>query len=69
MGWRRNENEVVLTDGVVEFGTEKAILIDSPWTAEPCWLPRSQIVAQYQIGIGVWEFIITEWIAGKNGII
>lgn len=67
MGWRRDEGEVVIT-GTIEHATAKALLIDTPSMVAPIWLPKSQIVAQQQIGETEWEFIITEWIAKQNGI-
>jgi len=67
MGYRRDEGEVVIT-GRIEHATAKAYLIDTPNTREPIWLPKSQIVAQTQVGEDEWEFTITEWIAKQNGI-
>lgn len=70
MGFRIGD-ETVAVEGIIKNQTEKAYLIElTAMGPDEVWLPKSQIVSQSPPGPkGEIEFIITEWIAKKNGLI
>jgi len=70
MGFRIGD-ETVAIEGVIISQTEKAYLV--AFTAvgpDEAWIPKSQVMSMSEPGPkGEIEFIITEWIAKKNGLI
>lgn len=61
-------DETVAVEGKIIFSTPKAYLVEMTLGGE-YWLPKSQLVAMSDPDIdGNREFIITEWIAEKNGL-
>lgn len=68
MGFR-NGDEIVEIEGAIEAQTAKAYLI-IPTIGEQCWIPKSQVKDVRDTGDpNVKVFMITDWIARKNGLI
>lgn len=64
----KNGDETVAIEGKVMHQTPKAYLIEATLGGE-YWLPKSQIVSMSDPDIdGNREIVITDWIAGKNGL-
>lgn len=63
-------DETVEVECRIEAKTAKAYLIQ-PTSVGPdeCWIPKSQVVSVTDIGNGLFILHITEWIAGKNGLV
>lgn len=61
----------VEVEGVIETETAKAVLFKSYFGTtndEGCWLPKSQIRSREKIPSGGERLVISDWIAGKNGL-
>lgn len=66
MGYR-NGDETVAIEAKVTMTTAKAYLLELTLGGE-CWLPKSQVVSMEDADIdGNRTFIVTQWIAEKNG--
>ena len=66
MGYR-NGDETVAIEGKIEMTTAKAYLVSLTLGGE-AWVPKSQVVNVEEPDIdGNRTFIVTQWIAEKNG--
>jgi hypothetical protein len=63
-------DESVEFEGRIEHETAKAYLIEPTAIGpEQCWLPKSQIIERRPSDNGNFIFVVTEWIARKNGLV
>lgn len=70
MGFRRGD-ETVEFEAKIEMTTAKAYLLDTTMgPSEPVWVPKSQVVEMSDADEdGNRTFVVTEWIAKKNGLV
>lgn len=69
MGFRGGDETVEL-EGKIEVTTAKAYLIIPTMGPAEVWLPKSQVVSMSDPDIdGNRNFVVTEWIAKKNGLV
>lgn len=72
MNWRsKGGDETIILENVRHVGpsTPKAVLIE--YGLKELWLPRSQIVnffGPFGDDLDMYEYHVTEWWAGKNGL-
>ena len=66
------DSETVWLEGIVNFATRKAMLVEPTIGAEN-WVPRSQVVSMTEKGPGefgtLFDFEVFAWIARKNGFL
>lgn len=65
----RDDDDTYSFEARIKHATSKAVLVEPTMGPEECWIPRSQIKSMVESGEGVFWFVVSEWIAKKNGLI